>query len=59
MMGTDAVNRAAGSAVAEVAAGRGVVVLISLGPVLTIEGTRKTGADIRGGCYDCPDGRDD
>lgn len=59
MMGPDAVNRAAGSAVAEVATGRGEGVLISLGAVLTIEGTRMAGAEIRGGCYDCPDGRDD
>lgn len=43
MMGTDAVNRAAGSAVAEVAAGRGVVVLINLAPVLNIEGARMAG----------------
>ena len=27
--------------------------------VLTIEGARMAGAKIRGGCYDCPDGRDD
>ena len=44
---------------AAVAAGRGVVVLISLAPVLNIEGARMAGAEIRGGCYDCPDGRDD
>ena len=44
---------------AAVATGRGEGVLISLGAVLTIEGTRKTGADGRCSCYDCPDGRDD
>lgn len=50
---------AAVAAVIAVAAWRDVVVLISQGTVLNIEGTRKAGDDIRGGCYDFPDGRDD
>ena len=57
-MSTDAVNRAAGSAGCRGGsrARRGGT---DKPAVLTIEGARMAVAEIRGGCYDCPDGRDD